>query len=354
MPASGANGSKSKARPLLAVTSGDPCGIGPEVILKALTEEKALASARLLVVGDEKRLRSTARELKLKWPFAAVVKEPPAGRRWERPQLLDLGNVPDDLLPGQITAAAGRAAGEAIERAAALALDGTVDGMVTAPIHKQALSLAGYEDSGHTEMLARISGLRPGRVGMLFVSDKLAVGLLTTHLSLREAVTKIRATRIVRMLRLFDRGWQEYFGVRPEIAVAALNPHAGEGGRFGVEEGRHIVPAIEKAKSLEISVTGPIPADSVFARALRREFDMVLALYHDQGTIPVKLAQGGASVNVTVGLPFVRTSVDHGTAMEIAGKGTAQHGSLVHAIRVAARFARRRAEARASKDAAAS
>ncbi|MDH3285949.1 MAG: 4-hydroxythreonine-4-phosphate dehydrogenase PdxA, partial [Acidobacteriota bacterium] len=247
--------------------------------------------------------------------------------------------VDQGVLPGQISAQAGRAAGESIEKAARLALDEQVDGVVTAPIQKQSLSLAGYEDSGHTELLARLSGLASDRVGMLFYAESLSVALLTTHLAVKEAVKKIRTGRIVRMLQLFDREWKRFFGEAPRIAVAALNPHAGEGGRFGVEESRYIVPAVAKARTKKLSVTGPFPADSVFARARQGEFDLVLALYHDQATIPVKLLYGQESVNVTVGLPFVRTSVDHGTAMEIAGKGTASADSLVQAVRVGARLA---------------
>jgi len=333
----GAGEAAGNGRPVLAITVGDPCGIGGEVVLKALADERLAGGARLLVLGDEGHLRRVARELRLKWPFGAVVKGPPSGRRWERPQLLDLGNVPEGLLPGQVSAAAGRAAGEAIERAVALAMDGIVDGIVTGPIHKEALSLAGYTDPGHTEMLARLTGTK--QVGMMFWAPSLAVGLLTTHLSLREAIRKVRRARIVRMLRLFDREWRRFFGAPPRIAVAGLNPHAGEHGRFGVEELEELVPAIEEASDKGVGASGPWPADTIFQRALAGEFDLVLALYHDQGTIPVKVACGHEAVNVTVGLPFVRTSVDHGTAMDIAGKGVASAESLVAAVLAAARLA---------------
>ncbi|MDQ7008079.1 MAG: 4-hydroxythreonine-4-phosphate dehydrogenase PdxA [Acidobacteriota bacterium] len=334
-----AEGATEGDKPVLAVTCGDPCGVGPEIVLRAVAEEATAKKARLVVLGGEKHLRRLARELKIRWPFAHVVDEVPASRRWERPVLVDLGPGNEEWLPGKISAGAGKVAVVAIERAVTMALDKQVDGIVTAPIHKEALSLAGCSDPGHTEMLERLSGAR--KVGMLFWTPEMAVGLLSTHMSLREAMKKIRCSRIAEMLILFHDQWQRFFGVAPHIAVAALNPHAGEGGRFGHEEIQEIQPAIEKAREKGLRVDGPIPADSVFAMAREGRFDLVLALYHDQATIPVKLVSRQKSVNVTVGLPFVRTSVDHGTAMDIAGKGVASAESLVAAIRLAARLSRR-------------
>ncbi len=331
-----AEGAAEGDKPVLAVTCGDPCGVGPEIVLRAAAEERATKAARLVVLGSEKHLRQTARELKIRWPFANVVGDVPCSRRWERPVLLDLGGCCEQWLPGKISASAGKAAVDAIERAVALALDERVAGIVTAPIHKEALSLAGCSDPGHTEMLERLSGAR--KVGMLFWTPEMAVGLLTTHMSLRDAMKKIRCSRIAEMLGLFHDQWQRFFATVPHIAVAALNPHAGEGGRFGHEEIQEILPAIEKVREHGLRVDGPIPADSVFAMAREGRFDLVLALYHDQATIPVKLVSRQKSVNVTVGLPFVRTSVDHGTAMDIAGKGVASADSLVAAIRLAARL----------------
>lgn len=331
------NGLTPPDRPMLAVTQGDPCGIGPEIILKALVDERATTAARLVVLGDENCLRSTAKELKLRWPFGLVTHSfAPEEKRGEKPILLDLQNVDPDLVPGQLSALAGRAAVESIERSVELALAGKVDGIVTAPIHKEALSLAGYSDPGHTEMLQRLSGAP--RVGMLFWCGDFSVGLLTTHLSLSEAIRRIRATRVLDQLQFFDREWLKITGKRPRLAVAALNPHAGEGGRFGVEEQRHLIPAVEKARSQGLSVVGPISADSVFTKGKDGEFDIVLALYHDQATIPVKFGYGRRAVNVTLGLPFIRASVDHGTAMDIAGKGIASEKSLVQAISVGARL----------------
>ncbi len=325
-------------RPVLAITLGDPCGIGPEIVLKALANEKAAVAARLVVIGDEACMRRAARDLKLRWPFGAVIQEPPASRRWEKPQLLDLGNVSAELRPGQVSAAAGRAAGEDVEYAARMALSGAVDGIVTAPLNKEALQLAGFPDPGHTEMLARIAGVR--KVAMLFWSEELSVALLTTHVSLRDAIAKVTKARIVAQLELLDAEWRRFFGRRPRIGVAALNPHAGEGNRFGHEETREIIPAIGAANEKGLTVYGPVSADAIFIQARRGDFDVVLALYHDQATIPVKLLTGRRAVNVTVGLPFVRTSVDHGTAMDIAGKGIASDESMVQAIEVGAILAR--------------
>ncbi len=325
-------------RPALAITLGDPCGIGPEIVLKALANEKAAAAARLIVIGDEGCMRRAARDLKLRWPFGAVLQEPPTSRRWEKPQLLDLGNVEDGLRPGQVSAAAGRAAGEDVEFAARMALSGAVDGVVTAPLNKESLQLAGFPDPGHTEMLARIAGVK--KVAMLFWSEELSVALLTTHVSMRDALAKVTRARVLAQLELLDAEWRRFFGKRPRIGVAALNPHAGEGNRFGHEETREIIPAIGAAAAKGLAVYGPVSADAIFIQARRGDFDVVLALYHDQATIPIKLLTGRRAVNVTVGLPFVRTSVDHGTAMDIAGKGVASEESMVQAIVVGATLAR--------------
>lgn len=326
---------RQRERPLLAVTAGDPCGVGPEIVLKALSDER-VAAARLVVLGDEPHLRRTARDLRLKWPFAAVVRELERGRRVDKPILQDLADVDPELVPGQISALAGRCALEAIEMGVRLALAGSVDGIVTAPIHKEAISLAGCADPGHTEMLQRLTGA--ARVAMLFWTEDFSVALLTTHLSLVDAIRRIRAKRILEQLLFIEREWARCIGRRPRIAVAGLNPHAGEGGRFGVEEARHIQPAIEQARARGLIVTGPVPPDTVFAQARQGHYDLVFALYHDQGTIPVKLCYGRSAVNVTLGLPFVRTSVDHGTAMDIAGKGVADPESLVQAILLGARL----------------
>lgn len=338
MPSATSARPAENSRPVLAVTMGDPCGIGPEVILGAVSDRRVVEVANVVVVGDEQRLRATAKELKKRWPFAAIHKEVPARPRGSKPQLYDLGNVDRELLAGQVSARAGKAAGEFVERAVALVSKRCADALVTAPIHKEALSLGGYSDPGHTEMLARLTGAR--QVGMLFWAKEISVSLLTTHMSLKDAVRKVRKKTVLEKIRLFHKEWERLFGNVPRMAVAALNPHAGEEGRFGMEETREIQPAVEIARSEGLHVTGPVPADSVFNRTRDGQFDLVMCMYHDQATIPVKLLARNTAVNVTVGLPFVRTSVDHGTAMDIAGKGQANPESLIQAILLAARLAK--------------
>lgn len=331
-------GETSRERPALAITAGDPCGIGPEIVLKALADERVPAAARLVVIGDEAQLRQVARELKLRWPFGGVARELGEKRLpADKPVLLDTADVSPELLPGQISAAGGRAAAQAIECGVQLAQSGVVQGIVTAPIHKEALSLAGVADPGHTEMLARLTGVP--RVAMLFWTDDFSVALLSTHMSLLDAIARIKQTRIVEQLQFVEREWARHIGRRPRIAVAGLNPHSSEGGRFGIEEARHIEPAIDKLRRQGLNVTGPVPPDSVFVLAREGRFDLVFAHYHDQATIPVKFCYGRRAVNVTLGLPFVRTSVDHGTAMDIAGKGIASEESMVQAVLLGARLA---------------
>jgi 4-hydroxythreonine-4-phosphate dehydrogenase len=223
-----------------------------------------------------------------------------------------------------------------VEAGVRLCLEGRAAALVTAPLSKEGLALAGLGDPGHTEMLQRLTGTP--RVGMLFWSETLRVLLLSTHLSLREALRRVRRPGIRETLGFADSEHRRWFGSRPRIAVAGLNPHAGEAGRFGSEEVREITPAIEDARARGLEVSGPYSPDTVFVRASRGEFDLVLALYHDQGTIAVKSLCFGKAVNTTLGLPFPRTSVDHGTAYDIAGTGRARHGSLVEALLLAARL----------------
>jgi 4-hydroxythreonine-4-phosphate dehydrogenase len=237
--------------------------------------------------------------------------------------------------PGVLSADAGRAAHDAIVRAVDDARHRVVDAIATAPINKRALFLGGYSFPGHTEFLAHLTGAE--EYAMAFVAANLRIVLLSTHVPLSEAIRLVERDRILKVIDLTHRELQRWGIERPRLAVAALNPHGAEGGLFGVEEASEIMPAIEAARRLDdINVQGPFSADTVFLRASRGEFDAVVACYHDQAMIPVKCLSFGEAVNVTLGLPFIRTSVDHGTAFDIAGKGLAEHSSMVAAIKLAA------------------
>ncbi|MEW6325725.1 MAG: 4-hydroxythreonine-4-phosphate dehydrogenase PdxA, partial [Nitrospirota bacterium] len=242
--------------------------------------------------------------------------------------------------PGRLTAAGGRLAAQAIERAAAWAQAGRIDAITTAPIHKVGLSRAGYPFEGHTEFLASLTGAPA--VGMMMVGGGLRIMLATTHVAIAELSNRLTTEKILSAIRLTARALDQWFG-RPKaaIGVAGLNPHAGDHGRFGDEEARIIAPAVARARRAGLNVSGPYPADTLFRRAHQGEFDATVAMYHDQALIPIKLLAFGRAVNVTAGLPFVRTSVDHGTAYDIAGKGVADPGSLLEALELAATLARR-------------
>jgi 4-hydroxythreonine-4-phosphate dehydrogenase len=328
--------------PTLALTCGDPAGIGPEIVLRAASDARIAHTCRLAVLGPLVQLRQVAERHRLPWPFEVVSRLPAPGVDWPQPLLCDLDPAGAPLPFGRATADGGRLAARAVELGTALCQAGTADALVTAPLNKEGLALAGLSDPGHTEMLQRLTGAP--RVIMLFWSERLRVALLTTHLSLRDALRRVRRGRIRDTLVLLAAEFRRWFGASPRIAVAGLNPHAGEAGRFGAEEAREIGPAVAEASRAGVQVVGPVSPDTVFRRAAGGEFDLVLALYHDQGTIAVKSLCFGGAVNTTLGLPFPRTSVDHGTAYDIAGTGRADHASLVEAIRLATRLAGRARE----------
>jgi 4-hydroxythreonine-4-phosphate dehydrogenase len=307
-------------RPRLALTVGDPAGIGPEIVLRALASAE-LPDADWTVYGPAEALRTRAQRFGLAMPSVPCV---------------DVGG--GDVALGVVSAPAGRAAADAVLRAAADARAGRLDGLVTAPLNKESLRAAGHPWPGHTEMLAEAAGVSD--VAMMFVGGPLRVALLTIHRSLRSVPAAITREQAVRVGRLVHRELPR-FGVRGAIAFCGLNPHAGEGGLFGDEEAQALRPAIEALRGEGLDVMGPLPADSVFVRAARGEFAAVVACYHDQGLIPVKLAAFGQAVNVTLGLPFVRTSVDHGTGFDIVEEGVAEEGSLLAAMRLAADLVRR-------------
>ena len=320
---------------------GDPAGIGPEVVLKAVAEEEVRRACIPVIIGDAQLLAHTARTLDLQSGYDIVRAEEPFPEHSE-PVIYHLDNITGLIEPGIESGAAGKAAGGYIEAAVELCAAGSIDAVATAPINKRALFLGGYSFPGHTEFFAHLTGAE--EYAMAFVAGNLRIVLLSTHVPLAEAIRLVERDRIVSRVNLTNRELQRWGIEKPRIAVAALNPHGAEGGLFGVEEASEIVPAIEACRRDDMNVQGPFSADTVFLRASRGEFDAVIANYHDQAMIPVKCLSFGEAVNVTLGLPFIRTSVDHGTAFDIAGKGIAEHSSMVAAIKLAAELSTRAGE----------
>jgi 4-phospho-D-threonate 3-dehydrogenase / 4-phospho-D-erythronate 3-dehydrogenase len=319
----------------LAVTMGDPAGVGPEIIARALADPALAASA--LVVGDLRRLTEAAGLVKSPVRYRAVASgagaEPGSGGGEGGVPVLDLAVVPPGLPYGGLSAAGGEAAYRCLVRAIDLALAGEVAGIVTAPLNKEALHLAGHRYPGHTEILAHRTAASDW-VMTLAVERKLVLHA-TAHIPYAAVPRELTGARILRALELGRDALRRLGVARPRMAVAGLNPHAGEGGIFGDEELRIIAPAVREAQARWGDVTGPVSPDTVFLRWHRGEFDAVVAMYHDQGHIPVKLLAFESGVQLTLGLPLVRTSVDHGTAYGIAGRGVADAGSLDGALRLA-------------------
>jgi len=327
----------SPDKPRVGITVGDPAGVGPEIVLKSVADPDVRRVCRPLVIADPPALRTQADALGLSCDYQVVTDSTPASDYPEGVAILDVGLPTEPVEPGVVSAAAGRAAVAFIEAGVTLCLDGRLDAIATAPINKQSLRLAGSPFPGHTEMLASLCGA--DQPLMCFFAGDLRVVLLTTHTSLIEAIKAITKDSIVAALILTERELRRFGIDKPRIAVAGLNPHAGEGGLFGSEETREIEPAVRDARdNWHLAASGPFPADTLFVRAARGEFDAVLACHHDQGLIAVKCLAFGESVNVTLGLPIIRTSVDHGTAFDIAGRGVADHGSMVKAIKLAAQL----------------
>jgi 4-hydroxythreonine-4-phosphate dehydrogenase len=286
------------ALPKIALTVGDPAGIGPEIVAKAAADPSVRAVCEPIV-------------------FAPPVNA--------------------DIRPGEVSAAAGRAGYDTLVRAVEAARSGAVDAIATAPINKLAFAQAGLQWKGHTDLLAHLCGT--DHVAMMFHSPQLKVVLLTVHVPLHDVSRLITAELVDRTIALTLEAMSRFGVSRPQLALAGLNPHAGEGGVIGEEDDRVLAPAVQRAREIGIEISGPIPGDTVFVRASRGEFDCVIACYHDQGLIPVKLLAFGTAVNVTIGLPIIRTSVDHGTAFDIAGKGVADPGSMIAAVKLAAQMA---------------
>jgi 4-hydroxythreonine-4-phosphate dehydrogenase len=338
-----------RMNPVLGITIGDPAGIGPEVCLKSAKDPR-VAVARLLAIGSMQAMERAR----------AVVPDPPALRRIGsvqearfEPGVLDVLPVPSDCaVPvGEVSAAAGQIAFEGVELAVSLAVAGEIDGIVTAPLNKEAIALAGHPYPGHTEILAQLTGTRD--FAMMLTAQRLRVVHVTTHIGMRQVLDQMTTERVLTTIRLAHRALVDMGLTNPSVGVAGLNPHAGEHGLFGDEEATTITPAIEQARAEGIDATGPWPADTLFGRSVNGDFDVAIAMYHDQGHIAVKVLGFETGVNATIGLPVVRTSVDHGTAFDIAGTGVAGHDSLVEAVLVGAAMAQSRLAARAASPAAA-
>ncbi len=325
------------AHPLVAVTMGDPAGIGPEIIAKTFAEPGFPVENRAVVIGDERIMKHAMDLLNLNLSVNAV--SDPAEGRFE-PGTVDLisaSELPDDLPFGELGGRAGAAAFEYVRYATGLAQEGRVAAVATAPLNKEAMHAGGHKYPGHTEILAELTGTKD--YAMMLVAEDLRVIHISTHVSLREAIDRVRPERELTVIRLARDALTKLGVSEPRIAVAGLNPHAGENGLFGTEDAERIRPAVERAREEGIEASGPWPADTVFSRARKGDFDMVVVQYHDQGHIPIKLMGFESGVNVTVGLPFFRTSVDHGTAFDIAGTGKADHTSMRAALDLARKLA---------------
>ena len=317
--------------PPIGITLGDAAGIGPEIVARLMAEGP---DCRCVVYGDAAALRRGAKAAGIDLPVVVVEgPEAVAGVPPGAVALIEAGAVPPDLPFGGVSAAAGRAAYEALITAIDHAKAGRIAAIVTAPISKDAFHAAGITHPGHTEILAERTGT--DEFAMVLANEELRVALVSIHVSLAEAVRLVTPAAELRAIRLADRAARAFGVARPRVAVAGLNPHAGESGLFGREEIAVIAPAIADARALGIDASGPWPGDTIFMRARRGEFDIVVAQYHDQGLIPVKYLGVDGGVNVTIGLPFPRTSPDHGTAFDIAGQGIASHASLRAALRQA-------------------
>ena len=325
-------------RPIIAITLGDPCGVGPEVVAKALASLDLLDLCRPLVIGDTRVLREAMALVGAAFPVEPVegpggVSDAPGVVSVLDPGDLDLGAV----TPGVVSREAGRASMDWVERAGRLCLSGDVGAMATAPIHKEAASLAGYQEIGHTEVLQRLAGVP--KVATMLMTRGLRVVHLTTHLSVRSACDAVTKENVLTVLLQTHRAFRDWGFEAPRIGVAALNPHGSDGGLMGDEEAVHIAPAVAEARSQGIQATGPVPADIVFHQAIQGRHDAVLAMFHDQGHIPIKVHGFDESISTNLGLPFIRTSVDHGTAFDIAGQGIANAASMIEAVRVASSLA---------------
>lgn len=321
-------------KPVIAITMGDPAGIGPEIIAKAFEARAFEDICKPVVVGNAGIIRKIASELRLSVVVRSLTTLRAAQYKSGTIDVLSIKNIdPRGHVWGRPDIASGKAVVEYVRKAVDLALKGQVAAVATAPINKELMNAAGFSYSGHTELLAHLTGAK--EYGMMFTGGGLRLILTTIHHALRDVPALITKDRVLSTIRLAHKA-AAFFGIdRPRIGVAALNPHSGEGGLFGAEEQDEILPAVLEARAEGIHASDPLPADTLFYKARNGFFDIVVAMYHDQGLAPLKMLAFGNAVNITVGLPIIRTSVDHGTAYDIAGKGCADPASLIEAVKTA-------------------
>lgn len=328
-------------KPLIVITMGDPAGIGPEIIAKVIGGNDLFSVCRPVVIGDAVVMKKIIDEMRLSLTVRSIASLKEAGPRQGRMDIVDIKNV--DLTRhrwGAPDKSSGTAVVEYIKKAVDLCMKHEAQAVVTAPINKEIMNAAGHHFAGHTELLAHLTDTKD--FGMMFVGGGLRVILVTIHIALKDVPRHVNTTSVLKTLRLAHKAMKDFGIEKPRIGVAALNPHAGEGKLFGSEEGDAILPAVIKAREEGIHASDPLPADTLFYKAKNNYYDMVVAMYHDQGLAPLKVLAFGNAVNVTVGLPIIRTSVDHGTAYDIAGKGCADPASLLEAVKLAARMAENR------------
>lgn len=336
-------------KPILGITMGDPAGIGPEIAVKSMAHKEVYEICQPLVVGDAGVMKQALGIAGLDFEIRPIANVEEALFQYGVIDVIDLHNVDlSKLEHGKVSAMCGRAAFESIKKVIELAMSGKIDATITGPINKEALNSAGFHFSGHTEIYAHFTGTQD--YAMMLVEGNLRVVHVSTHVSLRQACDLVKKDRVLKVIRLADEACRKLGILQPKIGVAGLNPHAGENGMFGNEEINEIAPAVEEARKLGIDAAGPIPPDTLYSKASGGQYDIVVAMYHDQGHIPLKVLgftwneekkvwDSISGVNITLGLPIIRSSVDHGTAFGKAGKGTATEESLIHAIEYGARLA---------------
>jgi len=325
-------------KPRIGITIGDPSGVGPEISLKALRKEEVSSSCIPVLYGDASVLKRAASIVNCTREIVTLQRPEDAGEG--KINLVSLGALEEPYEFARVQGKCGKAAFAYIKRAIEDALEKKIDAVVTGPINKEALHEGGINYSGHTEIFADLTGTK--NYAMLLMGGGIRVIHVSTHVALREACDRAKKERVLSVIRLADGAVRALGIAEPRIAVAGLNPHSGESGLFGREEIEEIIPAIQAARAEGINASGPVPPDTVFVKALKGDSDIVVAMYHDQGHIPLKITDFMGGVNITVGLPIIRTSVDHGTAYGKAGKGTADESSMISAIRAAVQFARNR------------